>query len=148
MIAHSKMSDIIKELALLCFRETHKVPSSEAVHAALLMAHVAWNRSLGHDIPDYMKLLQIFLRSNPNLWSELRSHDTEVLIETIQKAKEKSHLADRRAVVVCGMREGNVRVEWCEEKDYPEASKLAKKRLDSEYGTGRTIGKRRSRKGS
>jgi len=148
MTVHPKMSDIMKELALVSFRDPQTVPSSEAAHVALLLAHVAWNRALGNDIRDYRKLLKVFLRSNPNLWSELCSCDTETLIETMRKAKEKSYPVDRRVVVVCGMREGNVRVEWCEEKDYPEASKLAKKRLDSEYGTGRTIGKRRSRKGA
>jgi len=45
------------------------------------------------------------------------------------------------------MREGNIRVEWCEEKDFPEAVKLAAKRLASEHGPGRIIGKQRSRKG-
>jgi hypothetical protein len=148
MTVYPKMSDIMKELALASFRDSQTVPSSEAAHAALLLAHVAWNRALGHDIQDYRKLFKVFLRSNPNLWSEFCSRDTETIIETMCKAKEKSYHTDRRVVVVCGMREGNVHVEWCEEKDYPEASTQAKKRLDSEYGTGRTIGKRRSPKGA
>jgi hypothetical protein len=46
------------------------------------------------------------------------------------------------------MREGNVHVEWCEEKDYPQASASAKKRLESEFGPGRIIGKPKSRKGA
>ena len=148
MTVYPKMSDIMKALALLSFRDPQRVPSSEAAHVGLLLAHVAWNRELGHDIQDYRNLLKVFLRSNPNLWSELCSRDTETLIEMMRKVKEKSYPADRRVVVVCGMREGNVRVEWCEEKDYPEASELAKKRLESEYGAGRNIGKRRSRKGA
>jgi hypothetical protein len=142
------MSEIMKELALLGFRDPQAVPSSEAAHAALLFAHVAWNRALGHDVAPYEKPLAVFLRSNPNLWSELRSRDAEGLIETMQRAKEQRYSADRRVVVVCGMRDGNVHVEWCEEKDYPRASELAKQILDQECGTGRTVGKGRPRRGA
>ena len=123
------------------------IPTSEAAHTALLLAQVAWNRSLGHDIQTYRELLKVFLRSNPNLWSEFRSRDAETLIEMIRQAKEKLYPVDRRVVIVCGMRGGNVHVEWCEEKDYPEAIELAQRRIEKEYGPGRTVGKRRSRKG-
>ena len=142
------MSEIMKHLALLSFRSPEGVPSSEATHAALLFAQVAWNRSLGREMPPYEELLGVFLRSNPNLWSELQSRDAETLIETMQRAKQQRYSADRRVVVVCGMRDGNVHVEWCEEKDYPRASQMAKQILESQYGTGRTVGKRGSRKGA
>ena len=141
-----KMSEIMKELALMCFRAPQAVTSSEAAHAALLLAQVAWNRALGHDIRPYRELLKFFLRSNPNLWSELRSHDAESLIEILRCVKEKRYPMDRRVVIVCGMRGENVHVEWCEEKDYPVAIELAQRRLEKEFGPGRTIGKRRSRK--
>ena len=42
----------------------------------------------------------------------------------VRQAKEKRYPDDRRVVIVCGMRGENVRVEWCEEKDYPEAIEL------------------------
>ena len=148
MIVLQKMSEIMKELALTSFRAPQAVPSSGAAHAALLFAQVAWNRALGHDMQAYKELLKVFLRSNPNLWSELRSRDAETLIETMRQAKEQRYVADRRVVIVCGMRDGNVHVEWCQEKDYPQASELAKKRLDSKFGTGRTVAKRRPRKGA
>ena len=147
MTVPGKMSEIMKELALMSFRNPQAIPSSEAAHAALLLAQVAWNRTLGHDTEAYKELLKAFLRSNPNLWSELRSRDAEALIETMRQAKEQRYSADRRVVVVCGMREQSVHVEWCEEKDYPQASELAKKRLAEKFGTGRTVGKRRSPKG-
>lgn len=129
MTTHSKMSDIMKNLAMMCFRETHTLPSSEAVHASLLLANIAWNRALGRDTPDYEDLLMVFTRSKPKLWSELKSANTEALIETLRQAKELRYPTDRRVVLVCGMREGNVRVEWCDEKDYPEAAELAKLRI-------------------
>ena len=129
----SKMSAIMKKLALMSFRTPSKIPSSEAAHASLLLAHVAWNRALGHDTQAYKELLMVFSRSNPNLWSELRSRDAEALIETMRQAKERLYPTDRRAIVVCGMREGNVHVEWCEEYDYHRELKRAQDRLDSMF---------------
>ena len=129
----SKMSGIMNELATMCFRNTRTVPSSEALHASLLLANIAWNKALGRDVPNCEELLMEFTRSNPKLWSELRSGNTEALIETMMKAKEQLYPKDRRVVLMCGMREGNVRVEWCDEKDYPEASKLASQRMAALY---------------
>jgi len=74
--------------------------------------------------------LKVFLRSNPNLWSEFRSCDAESLIEMMRKAKEKRYLTDRRVVIACGMRGKNVHVKWCEEEDYPEAIELTQSLLE------------------
>ena len=148
MVKLSKMSEIMKEIALISFKNPKVPPSSEAAHASLLFAQVAWNRTLCYDMQDYKALLKVFLRSNPNLWSELRSRDAEELIEIMREAKEHRYSSDLRVVLVCGMREGNVHVEWCEEKDYPQASVSAKKRLESEFGPGRNIGNPKSGKGA
>ena len=147
MTVRPKMSEIMKELAQIGLRDPLAIPSSEAAHAALLFAQVAWNRALGHDMNAYDEVLRVFLRSKPNLWSELRSRDAETLIETMRQAKELRYATDRRVVVVCGMREENVHIEWCQEKDYPQASELAKQLLDSKFGTGRPIRKHPSRRG-
>lgn len=146
MTVRSKMSDIMKELALMCFCNPQTVPSSEAAHAALLFAQVAWNRTLGQEVPGYKEVLKVFLRSNPNLWLELRSRNAETLIEMLREAKEQRFSTDRRVVVVCGMRERNVHVEWCEENDYPRVSELAQ--TLPRCGIGRTTGKRRTRNGA
>jgi len=117
MTDRRKMSDIMKDLALLAFSDIKAIPSSEAMHATLLFSHVAWNRSLGRNMPEYKDVLRVILQSNPNMWSELRSRNSEALIKTMAKEKEKRYAADRRLVVVCGMRGANIHVEWCEEKD-------------------------------
>lgn len=124
-----KMSAIMMNLAMMCFRDTRSVPSSEAVHTALLLANVAWNRAVGREVPDCEELLMVFTRSKPELWSELRSGNTEELIDSMKKAKEKLYPDDRRVILICGMREGNVRVEWCDEQDCPAAADLAKIRM-------------------
>jgi hypothetical protein len=141
-----KLSAIMLELAQSAFINPKAIPSSETAHAALLFAQTAWNRSLGHDTTGYHELLKVFLNSNPNLWSELRSRDPETLIEPMRQAKESRYSADVRVIVVCGMREGIVRVEWCDEKDFEQASTLALKRLEAEYGVERPTMKRRPRR--
>jgi len=57
-------------------------PSAEAAHAALLFAHVAWNRAavFGARGPDYRPMLREFEASNPRLWDELKSSDAEALV--------------------------------------------------------------------
>ena len=129
MTALPKLSAILLELAKSAFIDPKAVPSSEAAHAALLFAEVAWNRTLGHDGAGYQNMLKVFVRSNPKLWTELRSLDPEVLIEPMRQAKELRYPSDVRVIVVSGIRDGNVHVEWCEEKDFPRVSELAKMRL-------------------
>jgi hypothetical protein len=65
----------------------------------------------------------------------------------MRQAKEHRYPEDVRVIIVSGIREGNVHVEWCDEKDFTQASKLARKRLELEYGMGHTLWKRRSRRG-
>jgi hypothetical protein len=146
MKALPKLSGILMELAQTAFVDPRAIPSSEAAHAALLFAEVAWNRTLGHDGVGYKDMLKVFVRSNPNLWTELRSRDPEVLIEPMRQAKLSRYPTDVRVIIVCGMREGNVHVEWCDEKDFERASELVRKRLDAEYGQGTTVGGSRSRR--
>ena len=131
-----KLSAIILELAQTAFVKPKAVPSSEAAHAALLFAQVAWNRALGHETEGYQDLLKVFVHSNPKLWSELSSRDPETLIKTMSQIKARRYSEDIRVIIVSGMRDGNVHVEWCADKDYARASELAKKRLYLEYGKG------------
>ncbi len=131
-----KLSAIILELAQTAFAKPKAIPSSEAAHAALLFAQVAWNRELGRETEGYQDLLKVFVRSNPKLWSELSSRDPETLIKTMSQIKARRYSEDIRVIIVSGMRDGNVHVEWCADKDYARASELAKKRLDLEYGKG------------
>jgi hypothetical protein len=49
---------------------------------------VAWNSTLGYNTKGYKKILKTFLRSKPNLWSELLSRNPEELIEKMRKEKK------------------------------------------------------------
>jgi len=107
-----KLSSIIKKIAMNMLKKPKRPPSSEAAHAALLLAHLGWNRALGYPEFEYVSLLESFEAERPSFWQELKSNDPEYLISVAEKEKLHFGPHDRRVIVVCGMREGNVRVEW------------------------------------
>ena len=89
------------------------IPSSEAAHTALLLAHVAWNREIrGAEPFPYEKMLEVFEKSKPDLWKEIRSADCECIIDEFRLYKQQHYPEDMRTVLVCGMRKGNVHIEW------------------------------------
>jgi hypothetical protein len=106
------LSAILKDMAFTVLRQPEAVPSSEAAHAALLFAHVAWNRRADTRTPDYRPMLGEFEASNPDLWAELISTDPEVMIAQLAVYRERHHRNDHRYVVVCGMRDEQVHAEW------------------------------------
>lgn len=107
-----KLSAIIKKIAKKMLKKPKSPPSSEAAHAALLLTHLGWNRALGYPEFEYEHLLEAFGAERPSFWQELKSNDPEYLISLAEKEKLYFWPDDRRVIVVCGMRAGNVRVEW------------------------------------
>ncbi len=122
-----KLSAIMKELGESILRDPRAVPSSEAAHMALLLAHVAWNRTLGEPVPEtaYRKVLEELEQTNPELWNELADNDVERMINRLMTLKQARYPRDDRVIQVCGMRDGNVHVEWYEGKDLREADRIA-----------------------
>jgi hypothetical protein len=106
------LSAIMKEMAFTVLRRSEQRPSSEAAHAALLLAHIAWNRRTDSPTPDYRQMLREFEGSNPNFWDELKSADPDQLIAELAAYREFHHQSDERYLVVCGMRGNNVHAEW------------------------------------
>jgi hypothetical protein len=110
-----KMSEIMKEMAETLLRDASALPSSEAVHVALLFANVAWNECVGmdHAREGYRKTWETMEASNPALWNEFKLNDIDAMIEGLVQYKQKHYPDDRRRILVCGMVEvGNVHVEW------------------------------------
>ena len=101
-------------MACAVLKNPARQPCSEAAHAALLFAHVAWNRAIGvGPAPvDYPAVLRHFEVSNPSLWAELKSADAEALIAELVNYKQAHFPHDRRYLVVCGMVDDKVHVEW------------------------------------
>lgn len=109
-----KLSAKLLDLAKTLLRSAESVASPEAAHAALLFAHVAWNKSLGNldALRQYGTVLSEFEESNPALWNEFKETDHDSIIQSLVLLKQQRYPEDSRLIVVCGMRPGKVHVEW------------------------------------
>ncbi len=109
-----KLSEILKEMAEALLRDPGGVPSAEAAHVALLFANVAWNEGvgLGHARDGYRHVWETIGAENPALWDELKSRDTDALIDELVRYKKAHYPDDRRRILTCGIPDGKVRVEW------------------------------------
>jgi len=128
--ADMKMSEIVKEMARSVLR-VPEFPSSEAAHAALLLAHVAWNRSLDLPVPEikYRRVLDALEDAKADFWDELTGSDAEEMIEILVALKRQRYPLDDRMIQVCGMRDGNVHVEWYDGQDVRDAHRQADERI-------------------
>jgi hypothetical protein len=97
---------------------SQKEPSNEALHVALLLSHVAWNRAIGSPMGfSYRDVLNQFLAMNRRLWKELKSNKAGKLIDLLIEYKNVNHPDDRREITSCGTTtRGTVRVMWLERK--------------------------------
>lgn len=109
-----KLSDVMKKMAMTLLLDPDGVPSAEAAHLALFLANIAWNECVGlvHDRDESRAVWGELEASNPDLWSELKSRDIEGMIDELVEHKKRHYPDDRRRVLVCGMLNGKVRVEW------------------------------------
>lgn len=101
-----KMSAIMLEMAKTLLKDFID-PSSEAAHAALLFAHVAWNEANGiKDISYkwYKKVLKEFEYSNPDLWDEFKVIVCGKIIKSLIAYKNEHYPRDFRIIRICGMR--------------------------------------------
>ena len=121
MKSEPKLSEVIKRIAENMLSKPSRLPSSEAAHAALLFAHAGWNRALGHRVDGYERALATFETERPSLWRELKSRSPEDLIAFAESEKMGLWSDDRRVILVCGILDGKVHVEWCYESDYASA---------------------------
>lgn len=112
-----KLSEIIKEMAGTVLIDPN-ASSSEAVHVALLLSHVAWNSTIGVNIPEtqYAKMLKRFEVSNPDVWKELKTKNYKRLIKRLIYYKSGHYREDKREITSCGTRRQNVHVEWVDPK--------------------------------
>ena len=112
-----KLSKLILDLAEEALAQPGEKSSRESVAAALLLAHVAWNRTVdplgGDQIGYYRNVLRALEAENPHCLRELKSTDCDVLIQNLAKLKATRYPSDDRIIRVCGLTaENSVRVEW------------------------------------
>ena len=112
-----KMSKLVLALAEEVLVQPTEKSSREAVAAALLLAHVAWNRAVdplgGDQVGYYRKVLGALEAENPKCRGELKATDCEALIQDLVEVKAARYPTDNRIIRVCGLTaENNVHVEW------------------------------------
>jgi hypothetical protein len=108
------MSEILQEMSERLLRNPGGVPSSEAAHVALMFANLAWNETtgLGHARKGYRSAWEKIAAGNPEMWSEFKSNDVDAMIDELVQYKKEHYPDDHRRILLCGMLEGKVHVEW------------------------------------
>lgn len=114
MAPPQKLSDIMKQMAQRLLRNPAAVPSSEAAAMALMFANIAWNETVGidHSRDGYRPAWESIEAENPEVWSELKSSAVDDMLDELKRFKERHYPDDRRRVLVCGILDGTVHVEW------------------------------------
>lgn len=110
----AKLSEILKEMSERLLRRPELVPTSEAAHVALFFATAAWNESVGlaGAREGYRQVWETIEADNPALWNELKSGDVDQLIDELIHYKRSRYADDRRRILLCGIVDGKIRVEW------------------------------------
>ena len=125
-LVRGELSAILKEMAWTLLRRPER-PSAEAAQAALLLAHVAWAKALDDAKRQrgYRQVLAALEADRPTLWDELIDADLDAMIASLVRMKEERYPLDDRVIVLCGMRGGNVHVEWHEGEDVRDVKRIA-----------------------
>lgn len=113
-LAAPKMSEMLREMSERLLRFPSRVPSSEAAHIALFFATAAWNESVGlaHARDGYRSVWETIEADNPPVWSEFKSSDVNAMIDELVRYKRTHYPDDRRRILVCGILDGKIHVEW------------------------------------
>jgi len=109
-----KLSDILKEMSEQLLRNPAGPYSSEAAHVALMFANIAWDETVGLGCPrdGYRSAWEPIEAENPEMWSEFKSNDIDAIIDGLVQYKKKHFSDDHRRILVCGIPEGKIHVEW------------------------------------
>ncbi len=85
-----KLSEFVTEMPERHLRHPRKVPSSEAAHAVLMFANMAWNECVGlHRAREgYRNAWEMIEAENPEIWNEFKSNDIDALIDELVQYKK------------------------------------------------------------
>jgi hypothetical protein len=105
-------------MAWSILKDPDGIPSLPAAQAALMLASVAWNRSVGDTIsPDEYRQIFQQLTCGVTPWGELRCDDTDQLIADLAERKRERYPNDARRIIGTEVNaEGNVRVHWVDQE--------------------------------
>jgi hypothetical protein len=109
-----KLSEILKQMSENLLRVPENAPSSEAAHVSLFFATAAWNESVGlaKARDGYRQVWETIEADNPELWNELKSNDVDAMIDELVLFKKRHYASDQRRILICGIVDGKIRVEW------------------------------------
>jgi hypothetical protein len=110
-----KLSDILKEMALRLLKRPGAIHLRPTIETALLLAAAAWNSALGHTAlrDRYRDILAKIDWDGAKPWAELRSADSEQLVEELVEYKRAHYPGDRRLIVGVGLNsEDQIQVQW------------------------------------
>lgn len=109
-----KLSEVMKEMAERLLRNPGDVHSTEAAHLALMFANIAWNETVGlaHPRDNYRSAWETIEADNPTLWGEFKSNDVDAMIDELVEYKQQGFPDDRRRILVCGIIDSKIHVEW------------------------------------
>jgi hypothetical protein len=126
----------MEEMSKIVLREPDSA-SFEADHVAIFLANAAWNECVGleQERHTYRNVWETIEADKPDVWSELKSHDVDALIDELANYKRKHYPGDMRRILSCGSTpHGTLRVEWL-----PPAEQGVNPRWEMElYGLVRT----------
>ena len=87
-----KMSDLLKEMAELAFKDRKSPPTVQAMSVALLYAHIAWNESVGlkpaREFP--ARSFKELEAANPHFWDEFKSTDLEYYVKAMSLHRHRN----------------------------------------------------------
>jgi hypothetical protein len=108
------MSEILKEMSQRLLRAPGDPSTSEAAHVTLFFATAAWNESVGlaYAREGYRHVWETIEADNPELWNELKSNDVDQMIDELVRYKKSHYPSDQRRILICGIVDSKIRVEW------------------------------------
>ena len=109
-----KLSEIMKEMSEHLLRQPDAAHSSEAAHVALMFANIAWNECVGlaPSREGYRSAWKSIESENPRMWSEFKATDVNAMIDELVEYKNKHHPDDQRRILLCGIPNSSIHVEW------------------------------------
>lgn len=114
LMADRKMSEIMGELAEQLLKNPSELQSSVTMELSLMLANIAWDETTDISRPReaYLPALNQISRSKPSAWNALISRDIDVLIDRLVQYKKKHFKHDMRRILVCGLENDRIHVEW------------------------------------
>lgn len=109
-----KMSEMMQEMSEHLLRNPDSA-SSEAAHVALMLAHIAWNETvgLGNHRSSLRSAWETIEADKHEMWRDFKTDDVDAMIDELVEFKNKHFPDDQRRILACSTTpQSTLRVEW------------------------------------